>query len=67
VVRLTRFTPGGNHLSQNDLRVHFSLGQASELDRLEIQWPSGIVDKLENSSADQFLVVQEAARIVHTK
>ena len=50
---------GGSFLSQNDLRVHFGLGQASKLDRLEIRWPSGIVDKLDNISADRFLVVQE--------
>jgi enediyne biosynthesis protein E4 len=58
---------GGSYLSQNDLRVHFGLGQASRLDRLEIRWPSGIVDKLENISADQFLVVREGTGIVRAK
>ena len=58
---------GGSYLSQNDLRVHVGLGQASRLDRLEIRWPSGIVDKLENISADQFLVVREGTGIVRAK
>jgi len=58
---------GGSYLSQNDLRVHVGLGQASRLDRLEIRWPSGIVDKLENISADQFLVDREGTGIVRAK
>jgi hypothetical protein len=32
---------GSGYYSQNDLRVHFGLGQAKKVDRLEIRWPSG--------------------------
>jgi enediyne biosynthesis protein E4 len=32
---------GGSYLSQSDLRVHFGLGTATRIDRLEIDWPSG--------------------------
>ena len=32
---------GGSYLSQNDLRLHFGLGGAAKIDRLEIAWPSG--------------------------
>jgi hypothetical protein len=33
---------GGSYLSQNDFRLHFGLGQAKTVDRIEILWPSGM-------------------------
>jgi len=32
---------GGSYLSQSDLRLHFGLGDASKIDRIEITWPGG--------------------------
>jgi hypothetical protein len=32
---------GGSYLSQNDLRLHFGIGTARRVDRVEIDWPSG--------------------------
>ena len=32
---------GASYLSQSDLRVHFGLGENSEVDTLEIHWQSG--------------------------
>jgi hypothetical protein len=58
---------GGSYLSQNDLRVQFGLGRAAKAERLEIRWPSGVLDRLENVSADQFLVVLEGKGIVDTR
>jgi len=55
---------GGSYLSQNDLRVHFGLGSATKVDRIEVRWPSGAVEKIENASADQFLTVEEGRGIV---
>jgi len=54
---------GGSYLSQNDLRVHVGLGQATKIDSLEIRWPSGITDRLENLPVDRFLTVQEGKRL----
>ncbi len=51
---------GGSYLSHNDLRVHFGLGQIQLVERLELYWPSGIVQVLENIAADQTLLVHEA-------
>ncbi len=34
------------------------------MDRIEIRWPSGTVDKFENEKADQELVVEEGKGIV---
>lgn len=50
---------GGSYLSQSDLRLHFGLGDRARVDLLEIQWPSGAVDRLKSVPADQFLRVEE--------
>lgn len=32
---------GGSYISQNDLRLHFGLGSATEVDKIEVTWPGG--------------------------
>jgi enediyne biosynthesis protein E4 len=46
-------------LMQGDPRVHFGLGKRSKVDRVEIRWPSGTVQTLENVDANQILKVRE--------
>ena len=46
--------------SSSDKRVHFGLGSASVIDKVEIAWPSGIKQILNNVKADQVLTVREA-------
>jgi len=46
-------------LSQGDRRLHFGLGQASTVDRIEIRWPSKQVQELTNVKVDQILKVRE--------
>jgi hypothetical protein len=41
--------------------VHFGLGSESKVQKVEMTWPSGIVQTLENVDADQILKVTEAA------
>jgi hypothetical protein len=55
---------GGSYLSQNDLRLHFGLGSAAKIERVEIHWPSGKVEILTNLAADQFYWVLEGQGIV---
>lgn len=55
---------GGSYLSQSDLRVHFGLGSASIIDTVEIRWPSGTVDRLQNLHADRFYAVLEGKGVV---
>ncbi|RPJ86539.1 MAG: CRTAC1 family protein [Acidobacteria bacterium] len=50
---------GGSYCSQNDLRVHFGVGRATSVKSLEIRWPSGQVDKLENLPVNKVVVVRE--------
>ena len=50
---------GSSYLAQNDLRVHFGLGQSESANRLEVAWPSGTVDAVENLGANQVITVSE--------
>ena len=50
---------GGSYLSHSDLRLHFGLGKAERVDRLEVRWPSGVVQVLSDIAADQVLTVVE--------
>ena len=47
------------YLSQNDPRIHFGLGAAEVVDRIEVVWPSGTVQVLENVAARQILTIEE--------
>ncbi|MGH8248239.1 MAG: CRTAC1 family protein, partial [Gammaproteobacteria bacterium] len=55
---------GSSYYSQNDLRLHFGLGASKKAERVEIRWPSGLKEELENVSANQWIVVQEGKGIV---
>jgi hypothetical protein len=55
---------GGSYLSQNDLRVHFGLANATKIDKVEIHWPSGHSEVLTNLAIDQHYSVIEASGIV---
>ena len=55
---------GGSYLSSNDPRVHFGLGDAMKVDSVEIQWPSGSVEKLSLPSVDRILTIEEGKGIV---
>lgn len=57
---------GSSYLSQNDLRVHFGLGQNTHIDTLELHWLSGHTDKLSNLKANQILRFKEGQGIVNT-
>ncbi len=50
---------GGSYLSQNDLRLHFGLGAASRIDRIEIAWPSGVRQVLEHVPGDRIVSIEE--------
>jgi tetratricopeptide (TPR) repeat protein len=41
------------------LEQHFGLGQAGQVDALEIRWPSGLVQKVENPPVNQTIGVTE--------
>lgn len=58
---------GGSYLSQNDLRLHFGLGKSAKIDSVEIRWPSGKSETLENLAADCIYTIVEDSAIRGTK
>ena len=49
----------GGYGMQNDTRLNFGLGDATLVERVVIEWPSGIVQTLTNLTAGQILTVEE--------
>jgi hypothetical protein len=58
---------GGSYLSQNDLRLHFGLGQRTKVDQVEVRWPSGVVDKLTDLNVNKILTIKEGKGTVDEK
>ena len=58
--QLRQIQSGGSKGGGNDIAAYFGLGQATQVDRLEIEWPSGAIQTLTNLSGNQMLTVTEA-------
>ena len=52
---------GGSYLSQNDLRVHFGVGDAARIDRIDVRWPNGLEESWTNLQVDSFHVLKEGS------
>ncbi len=47
------------YCSQNDLRTHFGLGNATIIDSIKVEWPSGIKETFVNVDPNQFVTITE--------
>ena len=54
---------GRGYLSQGDLRVHFGLGAAKQVDHLDIIWPNGPRESYTLTSVDRILVIEQGKGI----
>ena len=50
---------GSSYLGQNDLRVHVGLGSATSVDRVDIRWPDGRAERIDQPAVNRILTVQE--------
>jgi hypothetical protein len=55
---------GSSYLSQSELVLTFGLGTETKADSVEIQWPSGTVDKFSNVNAGETVTVEEGKGVV---
>ena len=59
--QLAEVRSGGSYLSQSDLSLHFGLGSAAVMDKVEVLWPDGKRQKFLGVAADRFLFLQEGS------
>ncbi len=52
---------GGSYGSSSDQRVHFGLGSATKIDKLEIQWPSGNKQQVLLPGVDHVFTIVEGS------
>jgi enediyne biosynthesis protein E4 len=58
-VQTAEVRSGGSYLSQSDLRLHFGLGGAAKVDRIEISWPGGGTQTETGLAADRIVAIRE--------
>jgi hypothetical protein len=60
IAQIDEVRSGGSYYSQNDLRIHFGLGQASKIDLLEVRWPDGKTDTHRDLPVDRIVKIEES-------
>lgn len=50
---------GNNYTSQNPARVHFGLGDAMAIDRIQVIWPNQVVTELISITGNQHLTIEQ--------
>jgi hypothetical protein len=63
LVSMKEVKAGSSYLSQNDLRLHFGLGAEKSMSTVEVRWPNGDVETLQNLAADTVYTVVEGQGI----
>jgi hypothetical protein len=48
-----------NYLGQSELTAHFGLGEVSSIDQIDVQWPSGYVQRFTDVAPNQSLTITE--------
>lgn len=59
--QLREINAGSGFRSQSDLTQHFGVGDAKQINEIEIRWPSGKTQLLKNQPANQLLEISEPA------
>jgi len=59
VTQIREMGASQGHVSQSVVPLHFGLGQANNIDEIEVRWPSGIVQVINGEAVNQHLVITE--------
>ena len=59
LVQIGEVRSGGSYLSQSDLRLHFGLGKETKIDAVEILWPGGRKQAVNDVPADSITMIRE--------
>jgi hypothetical protein len=63
LVQMSEVQAGSSYLSQNDLRLHFGLGDHASMDQVGILWPSGAKESLQNLPAGYIYTIVEGSGV----
>ncbi len=55
--------PAGSFLSSNDPRAHFGLGEAAQVDAIDVLWPDGASETFPATPADRIIVLSKGQGI----
>jgi len=55
---------GTSYASQNDLTLHFGLGSATRIDKLEVRWPNGVLETVAFQSTDRKVTIVQGKGVV---
>ncbi len=67
LTQLDEVRSGASYISHNDLRLHFGLEKRAKIDSIEVRWPSGVVDKINDTGVNKILTVKEGSGLVEQK
>ncbi len=62
--QLQEIRSGGSYLSQSDLHLHFGLGKARIIDKVEVFWPNGSTQTFTNLQPDRFYSLKQNGSLV---
>jgi hypothetical protein len=54
---------GGSYASQNDMTLHFGVGAATSVDKLEIKWPDGSLETVKVRAVDKKVTIEQGKGI----
>jgi hypothetical protein len=55
---------GSSYLSHSDVRVHVGMGRLERAERVEVRWPGGRTEVVQNVAANQIVTIREGEGIV---
>ena len=58
---LSKTLPATSYLVSNDPAIHFGLGAATKVDRVEVLWPDGTKETFGEAAVDKLLVLRKGA------
>jgi hypothetical protein len=58
---------GSSYLSQSELVLTFGLGANPQTSEVEVQWPSGQMDRLPSVAADQTVTIEEGRGVISSR
>jgi hypothetical protein len=66
-IQMDEVASGGSVMSQNDLRLHFGLGETKVVDMIEVKWPTTQkIERFPQVKANRILTIREGAGIIKT-